>query len=189
MNAVRNILVLLIVLGQYSCNQKNEVSDDKPEIKIHGFEFVNDFELDKSMFNTEFFKANSYSNYNGKLTVYYSKDKNYVVLDFGMIGVDHNLHLTYWTDKDLKIKFSRATTQYLNKENTYKENGQMYAQVTGTDVYYLSYTDESIHLYDYQENEILDADLANRQKQQTEKFYNDLLEPEAFGIYTMINRK
>lgn len=180
MKIIRNIIVLIILLGQSSCAEKKK---EETKIEINGFEFIEDFKLNNSVFNEKMFKADSYTNYNGKLKVSYSKEKNYVVLNFVLLGTDHNLYLTYWTDKKLKIKFSMSTAQYLNKENSFKENDQTYAEIINANTFYLSYLDSSIKMYDSQKNEILDAGTISEQKKQTETFFYELIEPRSMSIY------
>lgn len=187
MKVVWNILVLIALLGLSSCSEKNKKKDIDTTIKINSFEFIEDYELNKSIFKEKEFKVDSYSNYNGKLMVSHSKEKNYIVLNFVLLGPDHNLYLTYWTDKKLKIKFSRSTAQYLNKENSFKENNQTYAEITNVNTFYLSYLDSSIKMHDHQKNEILDEVTISQQKKRTESFYYELIDPISMPIYYVAN--
>ncbi|WP_010180199.1 hypothetical protein [Aquimarina agarilytica] len=185
MKIIRTIILIIILLGQNSCAKEHKKKATDPKIK--GFEFIEDFSLNKSVFNEKLFEANNYSNYNGELKVFFSKEKNYIILDYILFGSDHNLYLTYWTNKDLKIKFSRSITQYLNKGNTHKDKDETYAEVTAVISSYLSYENSSIKLYDGQKNEILDASIVDIQKKQSETFFNDLIGDNIFSIHSMVN--
>ncbi len=187
MKIFRNIILFIALLGLNSCIEKNKKKEVGSKIEIKGFEFIEDFELNKSLFNEETFEADSYNNYDGKLKVFHSKEKNYIVLDFVLIGSDHNLYLTYWTNKKLKIKFSKSTVSYLNKENTFKEKNQTYAEITEMITSYLSHTDSSVKLYDSQKNEVLDLNKVNEQKKQTKTFFYELIEPTALSIHAIVN--
>jgi len=179
--------VFIVLVIQYSCNKKNEKPEVDSEIEINSFEFIDDFKLNKSLFTDTKYKADSYSNYDGNLTVYHSKMKNYIVLDFVLLGSDHNLYLTYWTDKDFKIKFSKCTMQSLNLDNSFQKSNQTYSEITNENTSYLSYIDSSAKLYNSEENEILDGSIINRQKQQTKDFFYDLIEPNYLNIHTIVN--
>jgi len=169
------IITLLLICGIHSCKQKQK-SETKPENEIAidldsnliGFDFILDFESNKSKFIKDLIPMDDFSTEGGELTVYHSVDKPYRVFDFWLYGETAKLNYTYWTDKNGNFNFARQTK--FEHDKPYYEEGFK----TDTLVRYLSYEKPVNKLFDKNRKEISGAEEMEVTKTELKSFFDDL---------------
>jgi hypothetical protein len=171
------ILILLLTIGLFSCVENKETdSNTQPEPKIEtsseitAFDYLKDFESNKTKFNSDTLEILDHSTDGGELIVYHENEFDYVVMDFWLFGETGKLNYTYWTDNDFQIKFVKKVNYEYDKP--YYEEG---FKVDSTAMY-LSYSEPNNRLFDSEKKEITNKELVDSTRKELDEFYKDITE-------------
>ena len=168
---MKKVITILIILSIFSCveQKKKEIKNAENTISLKSdFDLIQNFEMNKTKFNTDIFELNEHSTDGGTLTVFHSSKMNYLVLDFWLYGETGKLNYTYWTDREFKFKFVKQVTYEYDKPY-YEENYKI-----DTIINYLSYSNSEIKLFDKDKNEINDKILIETKEIELKSFFNDV---------------
>jgi hypothetical protein len=172
---MRYLTIFLLIVGLSSCveNKKTDLeADTKSEIKtkleINDFDFLENFESNKTKFNSDTIEIQDHSTDGGELIVYHNNEFDYVVLDFWLYGETGKLNYTYWTNVDFKFKFVRKVNYVYDKP--YYEEGFKIDSISQ----YLTYSQPNYRLFDSNKNEITDKELVDSTKREIEEFYKEV---------------
>jgi hypothetical protein len=176
---MNKILVVILILGFYSCGEKQKAEKKtesleikKTVFKLNDFELLKDFEKNKTEFGTDTFELFGHSPEGGELTVFHNKKFDYVVYDFWLYGETGKLNYTYWAEKNGKLNFKLIKQLEYNYNKPFYENGYK----TDSIIRYLSYSNSKIKLFDSQKTEINESEKVYKTKLELESFFKDLTE-------------
>tara|TARA_R110002051_G_scaffold54764_1_gene102337 strand:- start:2961 stop:3509 length:549 start_codon:yes stop_codon:yes gene_type:complete len=175
---MNKILVVFLILGFYSCGEKQKTEKktesleiEKTVFKLKDFELLKDFEKNKAEFGTDTFELFGHSSEGGELTVFHNKKFDYVVYDFWLYGETGKLNYTYWAEKNGKLNFILIKKLEYNYNKPFYENGYE----TDSIIRYLSYSNSKIKLFDLNKTEIKESEKVKETKIELESFFNDLI--------------
>ncbi|SFJ67036.1 hypothetical protein [Olleya namhaensis] len=174
---MNKILVVFLILGFYSCGEKQKAEKktesleiEKTVFKLKGFELLKDFEKNKAEFGTDTFELFGHSSEGGELKVFHNKIFDYVVYDFWLYGETGKLNYTYWAEKNGKLNFKLIKKLEYNYNKPFYENGYK----TDSIIRYLSYSNSKVKLYDLNKTEIKESEKVQKTKLELESFFKDL---------------
>ncbi len=175
---MNKILIIFLIIGIYSCGEKQKTEKKTESIEIEksvselkGFELIQDFEKNKTEFGTDTFELNDHSADGGELTVFHDKNFDYIVYDFWLFGETGKLNYTYWTDKNGKMNFKFVKQLKYEYDKPYYEEGYK----TDSIIRYLSYSDSKIKLFDINKMEITESEQIEKTKSELESFFKDVI--------------
>jgi hypothetical protein len=168
---MKKVITIFLFLCIFSCveQKKKEINAvENPSTSKSNFDLIENFETNKTKFNTDTFNLNEHSTDGGELTVFHSSKMNYLVLDFWLYGETGKLNYTYWTDKELKFKFIKQV-KYKYDKPYYEVNFKI-----DTNTNYMSYLNPEIKLFDKDKNEITDKRMIDTKEKELKSFFNDV---------------
>jgi hypothetical protein len=130
------------------------------------FELIDDFTNNKSIFRPDTFKLNDQSTDGGELIAFHTKDRDYLVIDAWLYGETGKLHVTFWTDMKINLKFAQRTNYEYDRP--YYEPGYK----TQETIEYYSFFDKGFRFYNSDKKEI--KELGDKKKIEIEKLFADL---------------
>ncbi len=137
--------------GVSSASGKREATSSVGITNDHidrNFDLIDDFEKSRSTFHADTIDLNDYSSDDGRLVIYYTSDRNYIVLDFWLFGETGKIHATYWTDSEFNFIIVKRTDFVYDRPYYVKD-----FKTTETTEFY-SYPDSSFRRYDLDKKEI-----------------------------------
>ncbi len=168
------IIVIICIFLICGCTKKesNSILSTKvpPNSNLANFDYIKDFEKNKSKFTSDTLMLTEFSTDGGMLSISRSKEKEYIVLDFWLYGETGNLNYTYWTDT--VFSFIIVKQSIFDFDRPYYEG----AFITDTTIRYLSYDLTSIKLFDRYKQEVKDSKFVNMTKAELESFFSELTE-------------
>jgi len=168
---MKKVITIFLFLCIFSCveqKKKEKNTVENTTISKSNFDLIENFETNKTKFNTDTFELNEHSTDGGELIVFHSCKMNYLVLDFWLYGETGKLNYTYWTDKEFKFKFIKQV-KYEYDKPYYEDNFKI-----DTNTNYLSYSNPEIKLFDKDKNEITDKRMIETKEKELKSFFNDV---------------
>ncbi len=144
---------------------KNDISTT---LKYKAFEWVEDFEKNKSKFHKDTLELQGFSSEGGEVILYKNPQKIYLVWDFKIYNETGQWNYIYWTDKNNRFIFVKQAEYRYNKA-IYEADYQIDSIIN-----YLEFLPERIKLYDANKKEITDPKLIEQKKEEIEYFFNEL---------------
>ncbi|WP_324026834.1 hypothetical protein QSV08_04115 [Maribacter sp. BPC-D8] len=174
---MNRILYILLIIGLYSCGvnhntkKKTEnVETKKSTTTLKDFEFLQDFEKNKTKFITDTIQLYDHSTDGGDLVIFQSNNFEYDVLDFWLYGETGKLNYTYWTKKNRNTEFKFVRQLAYDYDRPYYEENYK----TDSTIYYLSYSDSKTRLFDINNSEIINPEQVVKIKLELETFFRDV---------------
>lgn len=172
---MKRALIIILIIGFYSCSEKRKSQDKNPQKKIeksnfqiNHFRLIQDFEKHKATFTADTLHFFDHSTEGGELKVFLNATSDYIVLDFWLLGEMGKLNYTYWADKDFNFK----TVKKLDYQ--YDKPFYMSGFKTDSTIYYLSYLDSENKLFDINRLEIKNEKIIDSIRIELESFFKDV---------------
>ena len=168
------LTTLLFMLGVLSCEENDMLHskvEQSPKVQIKAtlnhFELLEDFELNKLIFNLDTFQILDKSTDSGELRVYHDGSFEYVVLDFWLYGETRKLNYTYWTDRDFNFRVIKKTDYAYDKP--YYEDRFTIDSTTR----YMTFDKAGTHFFDANKTEISNQSMIDSIRIDLEGFFKD----------------
>lgn len=157
----------ILSLGLMSCrNNESTVMKDEESIDKN-FQLIDDFNNNHGVFRSDTFELYDQSTDGGELIAFHSTDRDYLVIDVWLYGETGKLHVIFWTDRNLNIRFVQRTN--FEYDRPYDEPGYKTRETTE----YYSFHDKRFRYFNGDKEEL--ELLRDEKKVEIEKLFSDLM--------------